>query len=396
MAQSFPISASKSLRLILILLIILPVSIAGQDTIPKRWSLNGYVTNMQSFMFQSLDGDWTIDNLIHNRLNFRWNNKLDNFKAALELRNRLIIGESVSTIPEYAKMIDTDNGYLKLSNNLAKGNSYVLNSKIDRAYIDYTNDKFQLRIGRQRINWGQCFTWNPNDLFNAYSFFDFDYVEKPGSDAIRIQYYTTNTSTFEFAVKADNNRKVTSAFLYRFNKWNYDIQFLGGILNEQDYVIGTGWSGNIKGASFRGEISYFQPKHKFADTTGILVVSLGTDYTFKNSFMLQFEALYNQNKSSGVTNFVDFYNESLSAKNLSFAKVTFMLQGSYPITPLFNVSLACMYFPKLNGIFLGPSLTYSLTNNIDFSLITQSFAGQLVKGQTEHFNIGFLRFKWNF
>jgi hypothetical protein len=347
-------------------------------------------------MFQSLNGDWTIDNLIHNRLNFKWNNKSDNFKAVLELLNRLIIGESVSTIPEYAKMIDTDNGYVKLSDNPAKGNSYVLNSKIDRAYIDYTKDKFQLRIGRQRINWGQCFTWNPNDLFNAYSFFDFDYVEKPGSDAIRLQYYTINTSTFEFAVKADNNNKVTSAFLYRFNKWNYDIQFLGGILNEQDYVIGTGWSGNIKGASFRGEISYFQPRRNFSDTTGIMVVSLGTDYTFKNSFMIQFEALYNQSRSSGVTNFVDFYNESLSAKNLSFTKVTFMLQGSYPITPLFNVSLAGMYFPKLYGIFLGPSLTYSITNNIDFSFIIQSFAGQLVKGQTEHFDFGFLRLKWSF
>ena len=154
-------------------------------------------------------------------------------------------------------MIDTDNGFVRLSDNLSKGNSYVLNSKIDRAYIDYTKDKFQVTIGRQRINWGQCFTWNPNDLFNAYSFFDFDYVEKPGSDAIRMQYYSTNTSTFEFAVKADNNSKVTSALLYRFNKWNYDIQFLGGLLNEQDYVVGTGWSGNIKGASFRGEISYF-------------------------------------------------------------------------------------------------------------------------------------------
>ncbi len=135
-----------------------------------------------------------------------------------------------------------------------------------------------------------------------------------------MQYYTNSTSTFEFAVKSDNNHKVTLQLLYRFNKWNYDIQFLGGILNEQDYVIGTGWSGNIKGASFRGEISYFQPKHNFTDTTGILVVSLGTDYTFKNSFMLQFEVLYNQNRSSGISNFADFYNESLSAKNLSFTK----------------------------------------------------------------------------
>jgi len=389
-------SVSRSLKWLPFLMIPFTVNLNGQDTIQHNWSLNGYITNMQSFIFQNIDGDWTIDNLIHNRLNFKWVSKSGSIKTVLELRNRFIIGESVKTDPDYGKMINTDNGYIKLSDNISTGNSYIFNSRIDRGYIDYTIDKFQVTVGRQRINWGQCSTWNPNDIFNAYSFFDFDYIEKPGSDAIRFQYYNTNTSAFEFAVKADNNRKVTSAFLYRFNKWNYDIQFLGGILNEQDYVIGTGWSGNIKGASFRGEISYFQPKHNFADTTGILVVSLGTDYTFKNSFMLQLEVLYNQNKSSGVTNFVDFYNESLSAKNLSFTKVTFMLQGSYPITPLFNVSLAGMYFPKLNGMFLGPSFTWSLTNNLDFSLIVQSFAGQLVKGPTEHINFGFLRLKWSF
>ena len=90
------------------------------------------------------------------------------------------------------------------------------------------------------------------------------------------------------------------------------------------------------------------------------------------------------------------YMKHLSAKNLSLTEVTIMLQGSYPVTPLLNVSLSGMYFPKLNGLFLGPSFSYSITDNIDFSLIIQSFAGQLVKGQTDHFNFGFLRLKWNF
>ena len=65
-------------------------------------------------MFQSTNRDWTIDNLIHNRLNFKWNNKSGDIKAALELRNRFIIGESVSATPEYARLIDTDNGFYKI------------------------------------------------------------------------------------------------------------------------------------------------------------------------------------------------------------------------------------------------------------------------------------------
>ena len=75
--------------------------------------------------------------------------------------------------------------------------------------------------------------------------------------------------------------------------------------------------------------------------------------------MLQFEVLYNQKKSPGITSFIDFYNMNLSAKNLSFTKVTLMLQGSYPITPLFNVSLAGMYFPKIKRDFSWP-ITYLL------------------------------------
>jgi len=395
MEQLFRISQGKHLKPVFYFLVLFPLTSYGQDTIQHNWSLNGYITNMQSFMFQNLHNNWTVDNILHNRLNFKWNNTKNNLNAVLELRNRLIAGESVAANHDYAKLINTDNGYVKLSDNISTGISYVLNSRIDRVYFDYTKDKFQIRIGRQRINWGQCSTWNPNDIFNAYSFFDFDYVEKPGSDAIRLQYYNTNTSALEFAIKADNNHKVTSAMLYRFNKWNYDFQFLAGLLNEEDYVIGTGWSGNIGGASFTGEVSYFQPKHNFSDTTGILVASFGSAYTFKNSFTLQAEVLFDQYGNAGINNFVDFYNMSLSAKNLSFTKVTFMLQASYPITPLLNASLAGMYYPKLNGFFLGPTLSYSLTNNIDFSIIAQSFSGQLV-GNTEHFNFGFLRLKWNF
>jgi len=372
------------------------ITSAAEDSVLRNWSLNGYVTNMQSFMFSKWDSDWTSDNLIHNRLNFKWNNRSNSLTVNIEMRNRFITGESVKSIPGYAKLIDSDNGFVNLSTNISSSKSYVFNSKIERAFIDYTKGKFQIRAGRQRINWGQCFTWNPNDLFNAYSFLDFDYMEKPGSDAIRLQYYGSSTSALDFAIKLDKNHKVTSALLYRFNKWNYDFQFLGGILNEEDYVLGTGWAGNILKASFRGEVSYFHPKKNFSDTSGVFSLSLGSEYAFKNSFVLQFEFLYRQTKSGNIQSFADYYNMTLSAKNLSFTDLSIMMQGSYPVTPLFNVSLAVMYFPKLDGIFIGPSLSYSLTENIDFSLIAQSFSGQFTSGLTNHFNMGFLRLKLNF
>ncbi|MDP4209886.1 MAG: hypothetical protein Q8928_13825 [Bacteroidota bacterium] len=368
----------------------------AQDSIPKNWSLNGYVTNMQSFSFQKFNEDWMSDNLIHNRLNFKWHNTANNLNFSFELRNRFISGESVKTIPGYTEMISRDDGLLNLSKNISTGKSYLFNSKIDRLNIDYTQGKFQVTVGRQRINWGQCFAWNPNDLFNSYSFFDFDYVERPGSDAVRMQYYTSGTSVVELAAKENSRHKLTSAALYRFNRWGFDIQFLGGIMNAEDYVAGTGWSGHIGGASFRGEASYFHPKNNFKDTSGVWAISVGSEYVFKNSLSLQFEVLYNKNKFQDVSSFEGLYNADLSPKNLSFTPVSVLTQIAYPITPLFNASLSVMYFPKLKGFFVGPTFVYSVTDNIDFSLITQSFAGQLITSQTTYFHMTFLRLKWNF
>ena len=115
-----------------------------------------------------------------------------------EARTRLFYGETVKTFPQYADIIDHDEGYLvDLSGVVSEGNSYFIHSGIDRLNVDWSSGKWQMRLGRQRINWGQTFVWNPNDIFNAYSFFDFDYEERPGSDAALVRYYAGATSSIE-------------------------------------------------------------------------------------------------------------------------------------------------------------------------------------------------------
>ena len=50
-------------------------------------SLNGYVTTMQSVIFDSLSGKFLNDNLLHNRLNFKANIK-GHLTFAAEFRDR--------------------------------------------------------------------------------------------------------------------------------------------------------------------------------------------------------------------------------------------------------------------------------------------------------------------
>jgi hypothetical protein len=75
----------------------------------KFLTLNGYLTTMQSVMFDSLSGPFVNDNLLHNRLNFKGNVN-DHITFAAEFRNRLFTGDMVKNGNGYAKMTGSDQG----------------------------------------------------------------------------------------------------------------------------------------------------------------------------------------------------------------------------------------------------------------------------------------------
>ncbi len=368
----------------------------------KNVEFGGYLSSVQSAIAFDNNKDFLmIDNLIHNRLNFHWYG-LSGLSASVQFRNRLLYGDQIR-MGEFtsAEAVDSDRGYLDMAWNLATGNSFVLNSTIDRAWLGYARNNFDLTLGRQRINWGQSFVWNTNDIFNAYSFFDFDYPERPGSDALRIQYYPGYTSTVEIAAKLDEHEKVTAAMLGRVNIGNYDVQVLLGVLDQEDYTLGFGWTGNIKGMSFTGEGNYLHPVENARETSGIFLLSTGGGYTFDNSLHIQVEGLYSRFDKRTVSGFAGYYSTPLSVKNLAFTELSLFAQASYPITPLFNASMALMYYPEIDGYYAGPSIDYNLGDNLTLTFFIQSFGGKfIIPGTTirqkQELSIGFLRFKINF
>lgn len=371
------------------LLIMFQTQAYSQDSIRQNQIVfNGYLKDMQTAIFSDIHADWTNANLIHNRLNFKWLVS-PAIAGSVEIRNRFLSGNILTGFPGYNKLMEKDRGFLQLSANIIDEKTYLLNVAIDRLWFAYTAEKLQVSVGRQRINWGQTFVWNPNDIFNSYSYFDFDYEERPGSDAVRVQYYPGATSVIEFAAKINDQKKTTLAGLYRFNTLNYDFQIIGGMVDQHDFVVGSGWSGQILKGGFRGEASYFHPMRKMSDTTGILLVSVGYDYSFKNSLFIQCEVLYSGNKQSSN----DFSPEQISSsnqdtKNLFLPDYTIFSAVSYPLNPILNGSLAGMYNPKSNLLFIIPTVNISLSNNIELS-----FTGQLIRffsSKTDNTDLNFI------
>ena len=417
----------------LLLLIILFSSFTSLSTAQsQKFRFSGFAENLtttwipaQNFLNVISINGWQMQDGIYNRFNF-WYSPVNNLEFNVGMRNNFYFGPMYNTYNQlfglvgldYGDLVTYDPGYLDLTFLIADGNSYILYTNFDRANVRWTLNKFELTAGRQRINWGQNLIWNPNDIFNAYNFFDFNYVERPGSDAVLLQYYTGDFSSVQLAgklsyiqVAQDTNviilekeLKLTAAAMYRFNRWNYDFQFFGGVM-ETDVTAGLGWAGDIKGAGFTGEVSWFRDMDQFSDTSGVWVASIAANYTFRNSIFINFSAIYNSGGATDSVNagaenilsaFTRTFSQSLNAKTLIRSRVNLFGQISYPVTPLINLDLACIVNPLDGSGFVGPTVNFSLTDNISLLAVGQLFWGDPLTEYGGYGQMYFLDLKWSF
>lgn len=354
--------------------------LAGETSVeevpPARLQVRGYMKNLQNWFFLKTgqQSQFFQDGLLHQRTNIRWTaGKRVQFAA--DVRTRAFFGDLVRQQPGYASSIEnTANDVADLSTVLLERPSWVIHTMLDRLYAEYTYEKWEVRLGRQRINWGISTVWNPNDIFNAFAFTDFDYEERPGSDALRIRYFSGFASSVEIAVKAfDRWEEAVAAGLWKFNFREFDFQFLVGYAR-QDLVLGTGWAGNLGNAGIKGEVSYFSPLSEGGQSA--LALTAAIDYSTTSNLYLQAGYLYNslgtfQDAPGGIFNF------QLSAKNLYPYRHALFGQASYPFTPLFNGGIAAIYSPvEARALFLNPVLTVSVAAAWDLDLVGQIVAGR--------------------
>ncbi|MBD3243360.1 MAG: hypothetical protein GF331_22410 [Chitinivibrionales bacterium] len=355
------------------------------------FELDGHVKYLQTVLVPDTGDDWLLSAEPRARLELSWYpGSVVSFRVGVQ--NRLIVGEFVEDLFNFRQLLDEGDRLLDMSWNIVEGNSYVLNVMVDRAYAAVDIDPVRLRLGRMRVNWGLNLVWNPNDLFNAESFFDFATEVAPGMDGVELTVYLGPTSSVQMVAEARSEIDSTNfAALYRFNTWGYDFQVLGGMV-ASDIVIGGGWTGSIGGAAFRGEATYFHPRPDFGSEWGQLVASVSSDYTFGNSLYIQGSVLLNSTGTTGKAGTTEaVIREELSVKDLTPALGSLFGQVRYPFTPLFQGDLATIVNPFDGSFVVLPTLSYSLTQTIDLLAGGQLFFG---RDGTEFGNIGHIGYGW--
>ena len=373
----------------------------------SSFDYNGYA----KYLFSSTEipeiDDRLYDHLLHLRLNTRYY-ATQNLTAGLELRFRTFYGESAYKIPNYRELIQTERDFVELDFYLWETKYSIGYLEVDRLFLDFVKDDFQVTVGRQRISWGTCWVWNPTDLFNPLEVLDFDYEERPATDAIRVQYYTGPVTKIEVSYKPANNPyDQILAGLFSLNKWDYDFNFIGGMKYKR-WLAGFSWAGDIYGAGFRGEVLVSQspdstdsifpyqqyPQLNISSDKPISSLALSGDYTFPNTFYIHTELLYN---NIGVTaNTLLYQPEASSLGLLTAARWSIFQEFAYDITPLLRGTLFGIYNPNDKSYVIVPSLSYSVITNLDLYFVAFFFEGAPLTEYGEYGTTIYARIKYSF
>jgi hypothetical protein len=174
------------------------------------WDFGGYVKNLTTYADGEIEwlpidvGSW--QNTTQLRTNLFYYPE-DNITTSAQARTLLVLQENSDLLRQFQSALNTTGSYyfdLKLEW-LKNDDAYGF-TEIDRLYLDWVYKDWEVIFGRQRIAWGTCLVWNPTDFFNPFDILDFDYEERPGTDAVHVQYYTGPLSQFNAAFTPGRTR----------------------------------------------------------------------------------------------------------------------------------------------------------------------------------------------
>jgi len=128
-----------------------------------------------------------------------------------------------------------------------------------------------------------------------------------------------------------------------------------------------------------------------------LVASAGINYT-ANKWYFQFSGLLNTNGTNGPASMGSYmnFNQNINAKNFTRARYSTFGDISYQISPLIKADISAMFNPGDKSLFIGPSVDFSLTQNIGLLFMGQVFIGDPGTEFGDYGKMFYLRLKWAF
>ena len=252
--------------------------------------------------------------------------------------------------------------------------SYQIRQQLFRAFATLYVGQTQLTVGRQRIAWGTGFAWNPTDILNPFNPGAIELGEKAGVDAAYVNVPLGAFSRIEVVAAPGRRRGQSSLAARAGTNWReYDVSVMGGYFREA-WVLGGDFAGYLGNAGFRGEAAYTWND----DGSTYLRAILNADYNFAGGYYTLIEFYFN---GQGHRDKADYdLTALLTGETFNLAKEYVAASVGKSITPLLGSALYALVNLDDQSALAGPSLTYSLAENLELAASTYFFIG---KGDTE-------------
>lgn len=259
------------------------------------------------------------------------------------------------------RVFDLEEEVYNSDKNNQKSSRVLLNQNLDRFYVSYTKNAFNLNVGRAPIAFGSSKILNPTDVLTPISYQTLDKEERVGIDTVRVNYSLGALSLLDVGYVLGHKLNLSdSAFFTRLktNVWATDISVM--LMDFQENLMaGIDLSRSIGKASAWFESAYVIPKFFNDDDSNLknyLRTTVGLDYKLTENLYSYIEYHYNGAGASNPNRYIFLQNQT------AYTEGGVYLQGAHYVAPGMTYELGSLW--KLTGQFLLNLNDHSIFNNL--------------------------------
>lgn len=347
-----------------------PSPAAAEDSSDNTTELHGYYKILPiSSRSTTSDEEFFA---VTNRLRLDFKKQLNPWEFCLTLDNEAVVNDFADT-PDFDAIRSQEQkkvAALDLDKVSTDNDHLYLKHSIYRAYVKYYQPEFQATVGKQAIDFGKLRFYSPLDVFNPVGELAIEHDERPGVDAVNLNYSPEAFAGINAVVAPGRNDETTGGGLKLYHKIStYDAALIAATVRK-DQIYGFSFDGYLKSAGFRGELAHVREDNG----RNFPRAGLGLDYTFSDKLYGLVEQFYNGgNDDTDSTAFTTSY---LTARRvMSLKRNLTSLWLKYSLTPLWTLNNYVVYDWDGKSAALNPEMVYNLSRNVDLKLGTQFFWG---------------------
>ncbi len=246
---------------------------------------------------------------------------------------------------------------------------FIVPQNLDRAFMSFAAEEFDLIAGRQPISFGSAHVINPTDVLSPFTYETLAKEEKTGIDALRVRVTLGDFSELDIAIiPGEGGRQDEGAAYVRIKGYvlETDIAFML-MRYGQNMMLGIDMSRAIGEASAWVEATYTEPAHEIYYTrdSSYTRLSIGADSAFTPKVYGYIEYHHN---GPGTEEPGEY---ALNALNAAYIEGSVYLLGRnylspgliVEVTPLLRMEAAALINIDDGSALVAPSLTYSVSDN---------------------------------